>query len=197
MWGEFRRTALLPLLVAAVFAGLVAWGASQFGTNDTIRIGGSFGSTLLQARSRDEERQRAYAILRMTLEQLCPTFESELNLINDPIATDDGRLTTNAALLTRRARRVCDRLLDLCKLSPLYKDDLNHALASLRESLELSIPFLDAAIEFAKAVPQTVEEFFIPLVMYKNRDIATKKLVEQLSAVRNTLGSPVGVRSSD
>lgn len=172
---DFRRLAAGPLAAAAAIAAIIGAIVSSFTSlGDPLKsmlisgagaVGGLIGSSLLQARSRAEERRRALSVLRVQLEDYLMTLESDLQMIASPISDKDGYLTTNANLFhyTSRARRVCTQVATAAVPAPIFSDEINARLTRIRGVAEDLAFMLEDAVDAARCSPKTTEEFHIGL----------------------------------
>jgi|GEM_PF-1132202 len=172
---DFRRLAAGPLAAAAAIAAIIgAIVSSITGLGDPLKsmlisgagaVGGLIGSSLLQARSRAEERRRALSVLRVQLKDYLATLESDLRMIASPMSSKDGYLTTSSSLFhyTSRARRVCNQVAGAAAPVPIFSDEINARLTRIRSVAEDLAFMLDDAVEAARSSPSTTEEFYIGL----------------------------------
>jgi hypothetical protein len=203
MFREFLRLALIPLIVAATIGGVIAWLTRSLDepTRSILlggagAIGGSIGATLLQARSRIEERKRAYSVLAVTLRALETGLESDLRMLAHPLATPDGRIPNTLHLIAyaERALRSTQKAYSLAEPKPNFEDEVNAEIVKLAGTADSMIPILEAVVASARAHPATVEQFLIPLApTYKDLDVIWQHLLGVLASVLNRLDADRGI----
>lgn len=173
MFNDFRRLAVVPIVIAAVVGAIIAAAVSYFtGLPDPVRnmllasagaIGGMVGSALMQASVRADERRRLLGVLRVRLKELAAVLESDVRMLSDPMADDEGQLHPNAHLLTyaMRARETCKEIASLAEPQPQFDEALNTNLVALRTAASGYANVMASAEGAARTHPLTVEQFLI------------------------------------
>jgi len=199
MFEELRRTAFIPVVIAALIAAGLAGLIGSAGTlaepmhsmlvAGTGAVGAMVGSTMLQAQQRAEDGRRARNALRTMLHELAATLESDTRMINSPMADEAFNILKQEDLVafTERAVRSAQQVSGLAVPNPIFGEGVNANLATLRIAVDSFVPLMSAAMGSARRLPATVEEFYIPIGGTKRLQGASANLLRLLAATEKDL----------
>ena len=105
------------------------------------------------------------AALRRTLDQLSDVLDSDVRLVLNPRADDEGHLLHEEELIAaaERGLRTLGEVAAASEASVAFSATANSSLADLRAAALSLEPLLRSAVECARLSPSYVEDFFICL----------------------------------
>jgi hypothetical protein len=199
MFEEFRRVALLPIIIAAVVAAGLAGAIGSAGSlGEPLRgmlvaaagaVGAMMGSSMLQSQQRAEDRRRAGGALRAMLHELALILESDTRMTISPMADKGFTILRQDQLtaFTDRAVRTAQQIYGLAVPNVAYTDDVNSSVATLRMAADSFIPLMSSISAAAHKLPNTVEEFFISFGGTKQLELASANLLRHLAETKGKL----------
>ncbi len=136
------------------------------------------------------ERNAESATLRETLKQLAICLESDVRLVLNPKADEEGHLLHDEELIAaaERGLRTLAEIAAVSEASVAFNAVANSSLEGLRAAALSLKPFLRSAVECARLSPDYVEDFFISLGPFaKSIEDGQRNIASIISHIGSTL----------